>query len=180
MRKILLMITLLFCCVSVVSAQSDNKFRYGVTGGMNISSTTSEYADAKIGFQLGLRGEYGFGENLYLGAALMYDHKGWKVDGEAGNAGYINLPIHVGYKLNFTDNFLGFAEVGPYFAYGITGNMMDIDGINKFDVGIGARIGVEFSKFQVHIGYDYGLTDLADVEDAAKNTNIMVGVSYFF
>ena len=75
MRKILLMITLLFCCVSVVSAQSDNKFRYGVTGGMNISSTTSEYADAKIGFQLGLRGEYGFGENLYSHPILLPERR---------------------------------------------------------------------------------------------------------
>ncbi len=183
MKKFFFIVTLILCGATVAFAQSDKKFRIGATGGMNISSTTSEYADSKIGFQIGVRGEYNFSESLYLGAALVYDHKGWKVEDESANAGYINLPIHFGYKISLTENLWGFAEVGPYFAYGIAGKMGDIntfDVAEKFDAGIGGRIGVEISNFQIHVGYDYGLTDLADVEDAAKNTNIMVGVSYMF
>lgn len=180
MKKLFLSLVVLLCGMGIISAQDFAKFRFGVTGGMNISNTTSEVADSKIGFQVGLRGEYNFNNSLYLNAAILWDQKGWKVEDESANNGYINLPIHIGYRYNFSEKFSIFAEVGPYFAYGVTGDIFDIDGINRFDCGIGGRAGIEICKFQVHAGYDYGLTDLADIEDAAKNTNIMVGVSYMF
>ena len=180
MKKVLLTLVFVLCGISITSAQDFAKFRFGATAGMNISSTTSEYADSKIGFQVGLRGEYNFNNSIYLGATLLWDQKGWKVEDESASNGYINLPIHVGYRYFFTEKIGIFAEVGPYFAYGVTGDIFDVEGVNRFDCGIGARVGAEFSKFQVHVGYDYGLTDLADIDDAAKNTNFMVGVSYMF
>lgn len=180
MKKLLFSLVLLLCGSAIVSAQDFAKFRFGVTGGVNISSTTSEYADSKVGFQVGARGEYNFNNSLYLGAALVWDQKGWKVDGESASNGYINLPVHIGYRYNFSEKWGIFAEVGPYFAYGVTGEIFDIDGVNRFDCGIGGRVGVEFCKFQLHVGYDYGLTKLADIDDAANNTNIGVGISYMF
>ena len=64
MKKFFFIVTLILCGATVAFAQSDKKFRIGATGGMNISSTTGEYADSKIGFQIGVRGEYNFSESL--------------------------------------------------------------------------------------------------------------------
>ena len=54
------------------------------------------------------------------------------------------------------------------------------DEARRFDMGLGLRAGVEFmQKYQVHIGYDFGLMKLYP-EDKNRNGNFTLGVSYMF
>lgn len=182
MKKLFLFLVLL-CGATCVYAQDFAKFRIGLTAGANFSSTTSENADMKVGFNAGVKGEYNLSNELFLNASLLFDMKGAKSSGINVNANYLNIPIHIGYRYNISETISLFGEVGPYFAFGISGETEGIktfDVWKTFDLGLGARIGAEFSKFQVYVGYDYGLTKLADVNDAATNTNLMAGIAYMF
>lgn len=208
MKKIFLFVVLVLCGMTFASAQDFEKIRFGVTAGANMSKNNASNAKNKFGFKAGVRGEYNFSETMYLGADLIYDQKGCKYDptpyGEISmGQSYISLPIHFGYRYSVSESICLFGEAGPYFAYGIAGKTSADDGdeepntfgdgddemnIKRFDAGIGVRFGVEYRKFQLHVGYDYGLTGIAkddhwffeDKGSDYKNQNFYVGVAYMF
>ncbi len=194
-----------------VSAQEAGEFRFGINAGMNISSANLD-ADhsSKVGFNAGVIGEYNITENVFINAGLKYSQRGVKdvswlyydeddvyTDKLKWNPGYIEMPIHVGYRYAFSDSFKGFAEFGPYVAYAVSGSMEDSYGgsvglyddtasyilggkYNRFEFGLGGAIGVEFSKVQVKAGYDFGVTKMCDLSNSAKNSNFYVGIGYMF
>lgn len=189
--KAILIAALMVCGVSTVSAQVEKGFRYGVTAGLNTSNYSEGDMDSRIGFHVGVRGEYSFSNSLYGTASLLFSQKGAKA-GEGDykvkyNPGYLELPIMVGYRYGFDNGLSIFGETGPYFAYGICGKQKlgdekyDFfeDGVKKFDAGWGIHAGVEYSKFQIRVGYEFGLSKVYDENDA-KNRNLMVSVGYMF
>ena len=188
--KSLLVVALMMCGITVASAQSMEKFRFGATFGMNVSTITKSDMDSKIGFNAGLRGEYNFTEDMYLGVGLGYSHKGVKEDDLKASAGYIEIPVHFGYRMGLTDKISTFGEFGPYFGIGVAGkwkfdgeklgDFFGEDEAKRFDMGLGLRAGVEFmQKYQVHIGYDFGLLKIYEGEKN-RNGNFTLGVSYMF
>lgn len=202
MKKLLVSFFALFVCLTT-SAQEAGKMRFGVTAGMNISSANLERShSSKIGFQAGIIGEYNFTENIFINATARYSMRGVKnVDVNVGklewNPGYIEIPIHFGYRWAFTETFKVFAEAGPYAAYAISGKIKANDGsdvglfsdeaaivlggkYNKFEAGVGVNIGIEFSGIQLKAGYDAALTKMADMSNSAKNNNISICLAYLF
>jgi hypothetical protein len=179
-------VALLFA--GVASAQEAGSWRIGVQAGMNLSNVGGKDVsglDSKIGFNLGLKSDYNFNENAYLSLGLLYDVKGFKYKDTnndiSQNNGYIEVPVHIGFrfKLDYTTSIFG--EFGPYFSYlASEGENFDvIEDFQKFDAGLGVRVGTEFSKFQIFLGYDFGLTKVVkDVK--AYNRNFQVGVAYMF
>lgn len=180
------------------NAQSAGQVRFGVTGGMNVTGISDiEGSESKIGFNLGLRGEYNFSKNVYVNAGLLWSMKGVKYgDGNVkDNPSYLEIPIAVGGRYFISDGLSIFAETGPYFAVGVCGkskaetkvgniestvkvDYFGDDGAKRFDAGWGLRAGVEVNKFQVHLGYEHGFVNIYD--DNCKNWNFNVGVSYMF
>ena len=197
MKKFLM--TLAVACFALTaSAQEKGDFRFGVTAGMNVSNITDMKMDSRIGFHVGAKAEYNITDNLYGNAALLFSQKGnQKEEGaykETENPGYIELPIHIGYRFKMGDKVSIFGETGPYFAYGICGKdklegpgldedtkFFDYDNANKFDFGWGVKAGVEYAKFQISLGYEYGITKVFDADDfKPHNSNFMVSVAYMF
>ena len=197
MKKFLM--TLAVACFALTaSAQEKGDFRFGVTAGMNVSNITDMKMDSRIGFHVGAKAEYNITDNLYGNAALLFSQKGnQKEEGaykETENPGYIELPIHIGYRFKMGDKVSIFGETGPYFAYGICGKsklevlgleedvkFFDDDDVNKFDFGWGVKAGVEYAKFQISLGYEYGITKVFDADDfKPHNSNFMVSVAYMF
>lgn len=197
--KVLLMSALLSLGGTLTAnAQSAGQVRFGVTGGMNVTGITDiEGSESKIGFNLGLRGEYNFSKNVYVNAGLLWSMKGVKYgDGNIkDNPSYLEIPIAVGGRYFISDGLSIFAETGPYFAVGVCGkskaetkvgniestvkvDYFGDDGAKRFDAGWGLRAGVEVNKFQVHLGYEHGFVNIYD--DNCKNWNFNVGVSYMF
>lgn len=189
--KAILIAALMVCGVSTVSAQTEKGLRYGVTAGLNCSNFSEGDMDSRIGFHVGVRGEYNFTNSLYGTASLLFSQKGAKFDEDGykvkENPGYLELPVMVGYRYGFDNGLSIFGETGPYFAYGICGKAkfgdakVDFfeDGVKKFDAGWGINVGVEYSKFQIRVGYEFGLSKIYDEGDA-KNRNLTVGVAYMF
>lgn len=53
-------------------------------------------------------------------------------------------------------------------------------GLKRFDIGIGAGIGIEFSSVSATIGYDLGLVNISRDSDPYKNQNIYLSLGYRF
>ena len=198
--KKFLMAAMLFCGVVSGFAQSKGEFRIGPTVGMNVANITDSESDCRIGFNLGARVDYGLTDNVYLASGLMFSQKGSEGDyfeegikiEESVNPLYLSIPIHVGYAYSLGNGVGIFGETGPYLAFGVAGkakvealgeeekvDFFGDDMANVFDMGWGLRFGVEVSKFQIHMGYEYGFTKVVD-DLSWHNSNFSVGVSYMF
>lgn len=194
--KNVIMATLLCGLSANVCAQEKGALRWGAGISIN-SNTLSNYEDAKskIGVSLGVKGDYFFTDNLYLGSGLFWTQKGIKDYGDKLIFNYLELPVHIGYRHQVADNVAVFGEFGPYFAYALNGkrklegNDPDEDFFknnkdgHRFDAGLGIHAGVEFNQFQVRLGYDFGLTGIEKThgnQKAQKHGTFSVGAAYFF
>jgi len=122
-------VALLACGAMTAQAQKSGEFRFGVEGGMNVSKITNMNSDWRLGFSVGLRGEYNFTNNLYMNAGLLWSQKGSKYETSKSvasytvtgtnksNPGYIQIPIDFGYRFNVGDGVSIFGQTGPYFVF---------------------------------------------------------------
>jgi len=190
----------------------DKPVSFGVKAGMNLSNIGGDAngTDAKIGFVGGITLDYALTSDVYLMTGLEFSMKGSKIaegfDDEVGkidlklNLSYLQLPIHVGYKLAITETTKINFHAGPYVAYGIDGKWkasasgvsesIDAFGdealeealkLKRFDFGLGLGAGVEFGKFGVGLGYDFGLMNICDETGIkVRNMNGYLTLGYKF
>lgn len=201
MKKILALVAILAIGLGSVNAQEN--LRWGVTAGMNVSSLNVTGFDSRVGFHAGVKAELGLPqvtEGAYMDFGALLTLKGAKV--EAGSAAnfkinpyYLEIPVHVGYKYAVNDDFTLFANAGPYVAIGLFGkakmggdliessesaDVFGDDGFKRFDLGLGLKAGMEFSKkYQVSVGYDFGFIK-TDSELGCKNRNFMISLGLMF
>ena len=179
------------------------KPRLGVTLGINTSKITHAMGDVKVGINGGLEIDYPFTPNFYANGRVLFSTKGlaqnWgEIGKEKVTLGYIEVPLHIGYKTSFSNAFSIFADAGPYIALGVlykhsfSSKLMDKWGVGfsddamdewenkerndwkRFDAGIGLNAGFEIQrKYRLTIGYDWGLMGLfkdGDYIDADSDT----------
>ena len=186
----------LVICVGSVNAQ-DKFATFGVKAGGNVSSMGGDIKKTEYVFkyQVGVTADLAFTDNWYLITGLELQTKGTKSKPHGTpnvkyNPMYLQIPVHAAYKMDVADNTRLVFEAGPYVAYGISGKMkgggtkVNVFGDNKFkrfDMGAGAAVGVEISKFVVKTGYDFGILDVSDMKGVkARNHNGYVTVGYHF
>ncbi len=175
-----------------------------IRGGIMDDNGRSSNVSAKAGLDFGIMGEYVLpnAHGTYLGVGLEWTQKGGKQkmteEGRNGesylgtrkiNEHYISIPIHIGFRHNFSDDWGVFCEAGPYLAVGVTGkhkfspnqegteakrvawsektfkknSRVDqyCGGFQRFDVGVGFRVGVEcLEHYSINLGWDWGLADM--------------------
>ena len=200
MKKTILTATIAFAAIFGMKSQAqDQALQFGVKAGVNLSNFTGDYEskDAKVGFNAGLTVDYALSPEIYLLSGLEFTTKGAKFKDEdnasvTANSYYLQLPIHLGYKFKVADDTKLVLHAGPYLAYGVGGKIKTKlgslstetdffeDGVKRFDAGLGLGAGVEFGKFSVGLGYDFGLTKLADGDGSPKNMNASLSVGYKF
>lgn len=170
----------------------------GLKGGLNLSNLTDDAdAKAKVGFNVGLTADLSIPMTpLYVGTGIEYTTKGCSSDGDEDlsiNLGYIQVPVHLGYKFSVPGASIKL-HAGPYVAYGIGGKTSsEEDGLEvridsfqdglfkKFDFGAGVGAGVGFGPLEVGLGWDFGLVDINDFNEASvKTQNGYLTVGYKF
>lgn len=193
---LILAMTALVICSGSVHAQ-DKFATFGVKGGANVSSMGGDIkkTDYVFKYQFGVTADLAFTENWYLITGLDLQTKGTKSKPHGSaemkyNPMYLQMPVHAAYKFNVADNTKLVFEAGPYVAYGISGkmkgggtkvNIFGDDKFKRFDMGAGAAVGVELSKFVIKTGYDFGILDVCDIKGVkARNHNGYVTVGYHF
>ena len=182
-----------------VNAQ-DKPLEFGVKAGVNLSNMTGDInnTDAKVGFNVGVTMDYALSPDLYLLTGLELTTKGFKyTEGDAKitlNPMYLQLPVHVGYKLAVAEGTKVVFHAGPYVAYGIAGkatvkndlgkekeNVFSTGGLKEFDFGLGIGAGLEFGKIGVGLGWDFGLVNVWDADNVkVKNMNGYLSLGYKF
>lgn len=192
MKKFKLSLMMAFLAMAtLISAQSAS---LSIEGGLNMSNfygNNLSDKNIKPGFHIGVGADLEFMPNIALQTGLFYSAKGAKYtytspitnDVEFNiSANYIQLPIHLAYKMDVTPGTKLVFHAGPYLAYGVGGkrkidnyrgdlkqlfgeqevNTFDKNhGLKRFDSGLGIGVGVEFGIITVDLGWDMGLTDLA-------------------
>lgn len=161
-------------------------------------------------------GKWGKNDRLQLQATAtgLLSSQGWEGSeyyhmrtGETmqwkGSPCFLNIPVHIGYKLSLGHNTALFAHVGPYIGIGLFGknklvtdaetgkkttatisnNVFSDKQLDRFDWGIGGKIGVEFAgHVQIALGYDWGLKNLKTSTNPIdfKNKVFSVSCAYLF
>lgn len=176
-------------------------FSFGIKGGPNMSNFGGDVHDtsARAGFNVGLTFDLSLPANFYLASGVEFTTKGAKyrldgVDGKiSANPRYIQVPVHIGYKIHVLPSTNILFHAGPYWAYGVGGrNKIDGEKYDFFgkgdnelakrnDFGLGIGAGVEFWKFGVGIGYDFGLLNISRIDNTTIRTqNAYLSVGYKF
>lgn len=182
------------------SAQSEGDFRVGVGAGMNVSQLTNTDLNSRLAFNVGLRGEYYFTGDVYLGTGLLFSWQGARITKYGFTTkftpGYLQIPLHAGVRMGLSRCATLFGEFGPYVAVGVCGQSdvaLTRSGVDedffgdpdegyarRFDFGLGLRAGVEIARFQIGVGYDFGLVKVYKEGESIRNGNFNLGVAYMF
>lgn len=199
MKKVTGLVLIILMAFIAVPAKSQLKF--GVKGGLNISSVhlNSDIlkADNVTGFLIGPMIEttiplIGVG----LDAAILYSQKGMDVKSETGTStnvktDYIDVPVNLKWKFGLPI-IKGYLAAGPYIGFRVGGDKFwEIPGsvvgqvkAKNFSAGLNFGAGVELiSHLQVGINYGLGLTDNYSAEKYdlnAKNRGWSVTAAILF
>ncbi len=191
--------------VTAVSAQVS----LGIKGGVNMSNFVydDEVDDKnpKIGFNIGLAADVDFAPNVALQTGLFFSTKGFKTVNDAldaeytENLMYLQLPLHLAYKVDVSPGTRVVLHAGPYAAYGVggkreakVGNLSGIWDVDKifgeadgqykpFDAGLGLGVGAEMGAFLIDLGWDMGMVNISNRDNGnTKNQNAYLSVGYKF
>lgn len=170
------------------SAQIEKGFRMGVQINLGLSDVVHDGCKTAFGYGAGWIAEYNLKPELFLQSGIGLQNIGHKEDGIDGTlrALYAQVPIHVGYRFNLENKPVIFVQGGPTLGIGLAGSKIEyyggsinyFDSAKRFDLGIGARGGLEFGKYQVSIGANYGV--LKVFEGGGHNLTVNLGAAYMF
>lgn len=192
----------------MLHAQDNNvTTEFGVKGGFNMSNLYGSGEDVDdnnilYGFNAGVYATLPISDFVAIQPEILFTTKGAELDYNnafaTGNAkfrlNYIEVPLLV--RVNITKNFN--VHAGGYASYlvdsKVTGDgdinfeqEIDTDDLNKFDAGISAGVGVDFSPVSIGLRYNYGLTTVGKERTVAgttytfpdaKNSNLTLYLSY--
>lgn len=199
MKKVTGLVLIILMAFIAVPVKSQLKF--GVKGGLNISSVhlNSDIlkADNVTGFQIGPMIETTIPLiGVELDAAILYSQKGMDVKSETGTStnvktDYIDVPVNLKWKFGLPI-IKGYLAAGPYIGFRVGGDKFwEIPGsvvgqvkAKNFSAGLNFGAGVELiSHLQVGINYGLGLTDNYSAEKYdlnAKNRGWSVTAAILF
>lgn len=167
-------------------------------GGLNFTNVSSEKdidLSTSNGFHAGVGFEFPLISPVNLAAGLYYTRRGYKSNevGKLGNVSidYLDLPVDVMLKFGLGDLVGAYVSAGPYFSYGISSKVFDLNGVlqngydrddidlNRIDSGINIGAGVDVSSFRLSVAYGISLTDNGSVADnQLKNRVVRISLGY--
>ncbi|MBB4805484.1 hypothetical protein HNP38_000756 [Chryseobacterium defluvii] len=184
MKKVLLGLALV--AGSMTFAQ-----KFGVKGGLNVSTISDGESEAKAGFYGGAFVNVPVAKDFSVQPEVLYNGVGAKADGIDNlkvNLSYISVPVM--FQYNATPAL--YLEAGPQFSFLIDSKFkyqsVSVDGndyIKGFDFGIGLGAGYYFTpNIGVTARYVAGITDIGKevqgIQPEGKNNVFQVGVAYKF
>lgn len=192
---------LLIVLMAIIAVPASAQLKFGVKGGLNISSVhfSSDLlkADNVTGFQIGPMIEttiplIGVG----LDAAILYSQKGMDMKSGTGTStsvktDYIDVPVNFKWKFGLPI-VKAYLSAGPYVGFRVGGDKFwDVPGnvigqvkAKNFSAGLNFGAGVELIRhLQVGFNYGLGLTDNYSAEKIdlnAKNRGWSVTAAILF
>ena len=181
------------------SSKPDDIFTYKVLTGMNVSSTDGNEATAvRTGYHIGGMVDYNIVKSFSVCSGLSFATKGFHSGRGKADLVYIQIPIIASYRLETPTGVKFHFNVGPYFSYGIGGEINfepldfnyyylfdqksfgDKGFFTRYDVGLSAGAYILLGHVQLGVSYEYGLKDIAKVYGEFHNRNVSMTVGYNF
>ena len=156
---------------------SESSVYYGIRLGMNIASLTGDAPDLNSKMGLNFGGTIGLRLSdttpIFLESGLYYTGCGDSKDKTTISLNYLELPILIKYGIQATDDIAVLPFIGPTFRYGLFGGKWKTSGAGKVDsfhdgrfkradMGIKLGCGAEYNKLYLEVGYQFGITNIAD------------------
>ncbi len=144
------------------------------------------------GFKAGVFYEHDFYKGLGLNYGLNYsflaDQTPWSKPDAYGycntyktQSQYIDLPLQLQYKLSIAHELYLVFNVGPTFSYGLANTTTTLtkstlsgsresfsdnydNYFQRFDVLLGANLGIQYKNYQLRGGYDWGMMNIFQTE----------------
>ncbi len=199
--KKLFTVMVVACMAFAMPSQAQTKF--GLKGGLNLTSLTSDKSTDGIsnqaGFFVGPTVKFTLPVvGLSIDGSALYDQRNAKIKGtdQTIKAQSIQIPINVRYGIGLSSVVNVFAFAGPQFGFNVGDKSKLLDQIGTWslkssnisgNVGIGATV---FSKLQITANYNFQLSKTGEVEyinaDGTTGTGKMkfnswqLGLGYYF
>lgn len=198
MKKLVFAIALVLATMTVAVAQSP---AIKVDAAVNFSNVTAKAGNNKsngdmlIGYRVGAAAEFGFAQNFYVSPGIVLLSRGQKNTW----LHQIEIPVNVGVRYGFAPNMGVSLQAGPYFAIGYLGKVKtdvgsydpykgfelpvvgQVGAMKRFDVGMGAQVAFEYSRYYAMLGTEWGFLNMLDTKNASlTNNNFYVGVGIRF
>ena len=203
-----------FCLFAVaVNAQFSIGVKGGLNVS-SIEEYGSYSLDSKAGFHGGLMTQYMFNSNWGLESGLYYSLMGGKEKEKdydylepiddykaSANPAYLQMPLYAIYKFNVGQNLYLYPSLGLYLGYGLNGKF-DVKGVdngepidekrdffndetNRFDMGVGAGINLQYERVIFGLAYEHGLLkinkhDFRYEDENAFNANLKLSIGFLF
>ena len=194
MKKFIVLVLLMALAAMPMNA----KIKFGVKGGLNISSVHFNKdiidSDNVTGFQIGPMVETTLPlVGLGVDAAVLYSQKGWKLKASDDistdlKSNYLDIPVNLKWKFGLPA-VKGYLAAGPYIGFRLGGDdiLDDLLGQVKektFAAGLNFGAGVELiSLLQVGVNYGLGLTDnysISKYDVSSKNRGWSITAAIIF
>lgn len=186
MKKITLIATAI---LSATCAFAQNRPAFGVKGGLNLSSETSNEGstDSRIGIHAGLFLEIEIARMIGFQPELLYSMQGGESQGVADKFDYINLPLMFRFYIDPDRRFsidggpqFGYMISGKYASDGKTVNIYDNDRLKKFDASLGLGVSYKLTGgIELGLRFVAGMTKIYEGLDN-KNNVVQIGAGYRF
>lgn len=168
----------LAACVAALAtwgAEAQTTIKPRVELGLNFGRVDVKHTELEFNIASGLRlsaaAEIMLSESLstdvFLAPGISYKNHGavvktWNTNDRL-SMNSLSLPVNLGLRAKL-GNGLGVSfEFGPYFSYLLSANYQtqsQLDEYKRFDAGINASAALEYDRYFVRLGAEYGLTDL--------------------
>ena len=156
---------------------SESSIYYGIRLGINFATLTGDAPDLGTKTGLNFGGTVGLRLSdtapVFLESGLYYTGCGASKDKNSISLNYLELPILIKYGVQLNDDIAILPFIGPTFRYGLFGGKWKTSGAGKVDsfgdgkfkradMGIKLGCGAEYNKLYAELGYQFGITNIAD------------------
>ena len=174
---------------------SESSVYYGIRLGINFATLTGDTPDLGTKTGLNFGGTVGLRLSdtapVFLESGLYYTGSGASKDKNSISLNYLELPILIKYGVQLNDDIALLPFMGPTFRYGLFGGKWKTSGAGKVDsfgdgkfkradMGIKLGCGAEFNKLYAELGYQFGITNIADWQLANGDDASAHNGAFFF
>jgi len=141
--RLISVLVALMLTATFATAQETGKMSFGIIGGLNFQNLNGKDMagdkltnDMKIGYHIGANIRIPIAPEFYFQPGILFSTKGAKDNSTSTtyttNLSYVEMPLNLAYKGLLGTGYI-ILGLGPYFGYGIMGNVKSDDDTNDIE-----------------------------------------------
>lgn len=141
--RLISVLVALMLTVTFATAQDMGKMSFGIIGGVNFQNLNGKDVfgdklenDMKIGYHIGANVRIPIAPEFYFQPGILFSTKGAKDNSTSTtyttNLSYVEMPLNLLYRGLLGQGYI-ILGLGPYFGYGIMGNVKSDDSTNDIE-----------------------------------------------